>query len=71
LNIIPFRIFPLCSNASLPLPLPLLEALFEGCLWYRFQVICGIVDDVFHSLESFLRVILSVGNKKIRMGEVR
>jgi hypothetical protein len=40
------------SNAPLPPPFLLLEALFEGCLWYHLQVIRCISDIVFHCLKS-------------------
>jgi hypothetical protein len=48
LNIIPFKIVPLRSGT----PLPLLEALFEECLWYHLHVIHCISDDVLNCLKS-------------------
>jgi hypothetical protein len=47
----PLQNSPLHSNASLPPSFPLLDALFEGCLWYRLQVI-RCISDVFHCLKS-------------------
>jgi hypothetical protein len=52
LNIIPMKIVHWHSNAPLPLPCPLLEALFRGCLC---QVVCHMNDDVFHCLKSFFK----------------
>jgi hypothetical protein len=49
----PFKIVPFHSNAPLPLPFPLLEALFKGCLWYHLQIICCISDDVIHCSKYF------------------
>jgi hypothetical protein len=60
LNIISFKIVPLHSNAPLPQTFPLLEALFEGCLWYRLQVIITSVMMSSTVWDLPLRLIIRV-----------
>jgi len=70
---IPFKVISLSSNAPFPLPFPLLEALFEGCLWNHSHFICCIRNDVLYRVTSFsFRTTFNLENrKKVWRQEVR
>jgi hypothetical protein len=64
---------PLCSNALLPPPFPILEALFKGSLWYYPQAIHRINHYIFHYLKSssFKGNFEFREQERVRRGEVR
>ena len=51
INVIPFKIVPLCSYTRMEMLLPFLVAALEIFNWYDLQHVCYTLLDVFQSLE--------------------
>jgi hypothetical protein len=70
----PFKAIPLHGDAPLPLPSPLLAALFEGYLLYHSQaIIRRIFEDAQHCFKSssfkgyfYIRKQKKVGREQVR-----
>jgi hypothetical protein len=52
LGSIPFKIVPLCSNTSIPSPLPLLERVLEVLFLKRTKDILQFPLDILHTVKA-------------------